>query len=323
MAARELGVLAALAKPASAAHVGRLTGLPATSVAVLLEACLAIELVAEVQPDAWALTTVGTVWLRDPQVAIDAEFAQAVCWQGLADLAPSLRAATPVGLRRFGPWETIYAGLAHLPAEVRRAWFAYDHGHSDSAFAEAIAVVRRDPPATLLDVGGNTGRFALALLRAESAVQVTILDHPGQVREARANLTAAGFAGRATATGLDLLDHAVPFPAAQQAVWMSQFLDCFAPADVISLLKRARAALTTTGSVWVLEICPDRQREPAAAASLRLASLYFTALANGVSRFYRGTDLIACAEAAGLHLSEAHDGLGSAHTLFRFQAQKS
>ena len=79
MAARELGVLAALATPACAAQVGRLTGLPATSIAVLLDACLAIELVAEIQPDEWALTTVGTVWLRDPQVAIDSEFSQTMC----------------------------------------------------------------------------------------------------------------------------------------------------------------------------------------------------------------------------------------------------
>jgi SAM-dependent methyltransferase len=286
-------------------------------VAVLLDACLAIGLVAEGAPDAWCLTTVGEVWLRDPQVAIDADFAQAVCWQGLADLPAALRAAKPIGLGRLGPWATIYEGLAQLPEDIRRPWFAYDHGHSDSAFVEAIGHVLRAAPRQVLDVGGNTGRFALALLAAEAQLAVTILDHPGQVSEASANLAAAGHAARAGAIGLDLLDHAVPFPGGQDAVWMSQFLDCFGPSDVTALLRRAAAALAPGGAVWVLEVCPDRQREPAAAASLRLASLYFTALANGVSRFYRASDLLELATTAGLRCAESHDGLGSAHTLFK------
>jgi hypothetical protein len=322
LAARDLGLLAAVRTPATADQLVHATGLPATSVAVLLEACLACELVAEVAPASWTLTTVGTVWLGDPQVVRDADFTHTVCWHGLADLPAALRAAAPVGLRRFGPWPTIYAGLTQLAPEVRRAWSAYDHGHSDSAFPAAIAQLRRTAPATVLDVGGNTGRFAVALLGADPQVRVTILDHPGQVSEAQANLAAAGHAARATAVGLDLGDPGQAFPTAQDAVWMSQFLDCFAPAEVVDLLSRARAALAPAGSVWVLEVCPDRQRVPAAAASLRLASLYFTALANGVSRFYRGSELIAWAAAAGLQMTEAHDGLGSAHTLFRFQAER-
>ena len=317
--ARDLGLLAALHGVAGqpAEQLATACHLPATSISVLLDACLAIGLVVESEPGCWSLTTTGAVWLRDPQVKIDADFAQVVCWHGLADLPASLQQAKPVGLRHFGPWATIYAGLAALPAEVRAPWFAYDHGHSDSAFQEAITLLRAAAPARVLDVGGNTGRFALALLAADPQVHVTILDHPGQVAEATANLAAAGVTERSTAHGLDLLDHAVAFPPGQDAVWMSQFLDCFGPADIVALLRRAVAALASGGAVWVLEVCPDRQREPAA-ASLRLASLYFTALANGVSRFYRGDDLIALASAAGLRLDVAYDGLGSAHTLFRF-----
>jgi hypothetical protein len=316
--ARDLGLLAALREGIPRATLSSHLGIPDTSVGTLLDACLVIELVAEDPSGVWSLTTIGAVWLTDPAISIEAEFTHAVCWHGLADLPESLRTGRPVGLSRFGPWLTIYEGLAHLPEEVRRPWFAYDHGHSDSAFGVCIAELRQAAPQRILDVGGNTGRFSLAVLAALPTTQITILDHPGQVAEARRNLDAAGFAERSTTTGIDLLDHERAFPTGQDAVWMSQFLDCFGPADIIALLRRARLALAPGGQVWVLECCPDRQSEPAAADSLRLASLYFTALANGVSRFYRGTDFVAFAEAAGLQLVSVQDGLGTAHSLFRF-----
>lgn len=320
--ARELGLLAALLQAGgggtSATDLERALKLPATSVSVLLDACLAIDLVAESTPGRWTLTTIGEAWLLDRGVIIDADFAHDVCWPGMADLAASLRTAKPVGLARFGPWATIYEGLAALPESIRKPWFAYDHGHSDTAFPTCIEHLRKAAPKRLLDVGGNTGRFATVLLRSVPDVSVTILDHPGQIAEAERNLAAAGFAARARTVAIDLLDHARPFPTGQDAVWMSQFLDCFGPADVVALMRRGRAALAPGGTLWVLEVCPDRQTEPAAAASLRLSSLYFTAIANGVSRFYRASDLLVLAEAAGLRSVEVVDGIGSAHSLFRF-----
>lgn len=323
-AARDLGVLAAVRSECgvSAETVAEATRLPRTSVDVLLDACLAVGLVAETpsEPSAWQLTTVGEVWLRDRQVVIDAEFVHAVCWEGLEDLEASLRDGRPAGLHRLGPWATVYEGLASLPEAVRAPWFAYDHQHSDAAFPSAIAHLRKAGVRRLLDVGGNTGRFTLELLRRDPDVTVTLLDHPGQVREAEANVAAAGFAGRVRFHGLDLLDHRVAFPMGQDAVWMSQFLDCFAPDDIVALLDRARAALAPGGRVWVLEVCPDRQRAPAAATSLRLASLYFTAIANGVSRFYRASDLLTYAGRAGLRPVGITDGLGTAHTLFELAA---
>jgi len=317
-AARDLGVLRAVrARAVTAADVAQATSLPMTSVEALLDACLAGNLVTEITPDFWHLTTIGEVWLLDSQLAADTEFTHDVCWGGLADLSQALRTAQPAGLARLGPWPTIYAGLAHLPPAIRASWFTYDHFHSDSAFPAALAALQACHPKTLLDVGGNTGRFSRLALTRLPSVHVTLLDLPSQVREAETNL--ADFHGRITCTGLDLLDHQRPFPGDMDAVWMSQFLDCFSPDDVVALLRRARAALAPGGSVWVLEVCPDRQNEPAAATSLRLASLYFTALANGVSRFYRATAYRHMAAQAGLEIVSETDGIGTAHTLFRLQ----
>jgi ubiquinone/menaquinone biosynthesis C-methylase UbiE len=316
-AARELGLLGALRRAnLTADQLASATGLPQTSIDALLEACLAIDLVEEAPDDRWQITRVGRVWLVDDGVQADADFAAHVCWHGMADLPAALTQARPVGLRHLGPWATIYEGLPQLPAAAREAWFAYDHGHSDRAFGEIVERMKARPRLTILDVGANTGRFACALLTAHAGATTTMLDHPGQLALADVALTEAGVRDRATLHGIDLLDADAPFPGTHDVVWISQCLDCFGPADIVHILRRARQALTPGGEVWVLEVCPDRQSSPAAAASLRLTSLYFIALANGVSRFYRGSDYLQLAAEAGLHPAEIIDGLGSAHSLF-------
>lgn len=317
-AARSLGVLARLRRGAATVEeVAATTGLPETSAAVLLEACLAAGLVAEEDDGRWSISRVGRVWLVDEKVQIDAAFTQEVCWAGLADLPDALRDGRPAGLRHLGSWATIYEGLMVLSPEVRAAWFNYDHGHSDSAFPSIVQRLVAHGPARLLDVGANTGRFSRAVLRALPQAEVTLLDHPAQLGEALRLLSEEGTAARATLRPTDLLEHAEPFPAGQSLVWMSQFLDCFGPNDVVALLGRAREALAPDGEVWVLEVCPDRQAYATAARSLRLQSLYFTALANGVSRFYRASEYETFASRAGLSTLAVEDGLGTAHTLIR------
>jgi len=323
-AARELGVCEALravaAKGLTATELAQQTAMPQTSIDTLLDALASGELVACDDEGRWRLTTVGLVWTTDPQVQVESTFTQEVCWQGLSDLPQSLAEAKPIGLRHLGPWASIYEGLTQLSPSVAKAWFDYDHGHSDSAFKAALEILADNPPAQLLDVGANTGRFALRALARLPATRMALVDLPKQLAEAETALNAAGFTDRVSLHAMDLLDQAQPFPGSHDAVWMSQFLDCFAPDDVIALFKRARAALGAGGVVYVLECCPDRQAEAAAAHCLRMESLYFVGIANGVSRFYPATVLIQYAEQAGLKLDQSWDNLGTAHSLFRFVA---
>jgi hypothetical protein len=97
---------------------------------------------------------------------------------------------------------------------------------------------------------------------------------------------------------------------------MSQFLDCFPPQDIISLLKRGRDALNPGGSLFIMEPCIDRQKHPQARLALVATSLYFTALANGTSRMYRASEMITFARNAGLTVTQEWSGLGEFQTLF-------
>lgn len=282
--------------------------LPLYGVRVLLEAGLGLDLVLQHEE---RYTSTKTAWflLHDALTRANMDFTQDVTYRGLFELEASIRSGRPEGLKNFGAWPTIYQALAHLPQPVRESWLAFDHYYSDVAFPAALPRVFQRKPRRLLDIGGNTGKWALACIRHDAAVEVTVLDLPGQLEMAKAQLQAAGASRVAFAEG-NLLDPQQPLPGGFDAIWMSQFLDCFSESQIVSILQRCAPALTADGRVYILEPLWDRQRYAAAAFCLQQTSLYFTALANGNSQMYRSTTLLACVAAAGFEVEEQHDGLG-------------
>ena len=224
MAARNMGVLAAV-------HASKSSGLLPAEVAaradvslyaarVLLEGCLALELVA-LESGRYRLTDAGRLWLLDEMVNVNANFVQDICFAGAARLEESLRTARPAGLSVFGDWPTIYEGLTQLPRAVQNSWFAFDHFYSDSAFPLVFPHVFEHRPKRLLDVGGNTGKWALHCLAQDPDVEITVLDHAGQLERLHQNAVAAGLEARLQTVALDLLDHGRAFPTGFDVVWMS------------------------------------------------------------------------------------------------------
>jgi hypothetical protein len=107
-------------------------------------------------------------------------------------------------------------------------------------------------------------------------------------------------------------------PGDMDLIWMSQFLSCFSEPAIATILKRAAAALGPRGQVLILDTFWDRQRYDIAAYCLINTSPYFTAVASGNSKVYQSADYVRLAEAAGLHLVSARDGIGYCHSLLRF-----
>jgi len=100
---------------------------------------------------------------------------------------------------------------------------------------------------------------------------------------------------------------------------MSQFLDCFSEPQILAILNQAADVLGENDSLFVLEPFWDCQRFNTGAYSINATSLYFTCLANGVSRMYCSTDIIAIAKEAGFALIAQHDDIGTGHTLLHFK----
>jgi hypothetical protein len=268
------------------------------------------------QDGRFSCSKAGWFLLNDPLVRVNMDFNHDVNYAGWFYLEEALLNGKPEGLKVFGDWPTIYEGLSQLPEQVRHSWLAFDHYYSDESFDEALNIVfGTSRPRTLLDVGGNTGRWALRCVAHDEAVRVTIMDLPQQLSLMRRQIAGQPGADRIAGHGVNLLDRATPFPQPFDVIWMSQFLDCFSEDEVTDILTRAASSMHRNTRLYIMETFWNRQRFETAAYCLTQISLYFTALANGNSKMYHSDDLIRCVEAAGLRVETIHDSLGKGHSL--------
>jgi ubiquinone/menaquinone biosynthesis C-methylase UbiE len=299
---------------ASAEEISARVGLGNYGVSVLLEMGASIGLVWR-RGDRYVLDKVGHFLLNDKMTRVNMNFVADVCYSAMGQLRESVQQAAPRGLREFGDWRTLYPGLTALPEPARASWFTFDHFYSNAAFVDALPMVFASSPRRIVDVGGNTGAWARACTGYDPSVRITLVDLPEQIAAARAVLHGSSVADRIELWAADVLDESQPLPRGADIVWMSQFLDCFAEDQIKSILARVSDVMRDGGVLFVLELFSDRQRHEAAAYSLNATSLYFTCIANGVSRMYRAGDFLRMLDAAGFEVAAQHDDLGLGHTL--------
>src|SRR5512145_1586581 len=255
LALRNLGILDLVKESEDGITIEEAAGklnLPVYGVKVLLEAGLSLEVV-RVENDLFHLTKTGWFLLCDDLTRVNMDFTNDVNYLGMFSLTESIKTGKPTGLKVFGEWPTVYEGLSQLPPHVQKSWFGFDHFYSDYAFPEIMPVVFRNNPSHILDVGGNTGKFALQCAQYNQDARITILDLPGQLAKAAQNIKAAGFDKRIDLFPVNLLDHTKPFPKNPDIIWMSQFLDCFSQEDISGLLRRSAESMHGNSALYILE----------------------------------------------------------------------
>ncbi|ATL47594.1 SAM-dependent methyltransferase [Chitinophaga caeni] len=318
-ALRDFGILKAIGDSDDGLTIEQIiqqVNLSRYAVRVLLEAGLGMELLI-VNDKKYKVTKTGHFIQHDTLTRINMDFSQDICYKGMFHLQESLQEGKPAGLKELGPWNTIYEGLSILPGTAKESWFNFDHYYSDLAFPTVLPTVFKHKPKNLLDIGGNTGKWSLTCVNYDPDVKVTIMDLPGQIGLATKNIEEKGMADRVDFYPTNILDESLPFPKDFDAIWMSQFLDCFSEAEIISILKRCREALSDNGFVFILEPFWNRQVFKSAAFCLQQTSLYFTAMANGNSQMYHTDDFFACIREAGLEIVEEDDSAGMNYTLLK------
>ena len=178
---RDAGVLQRVEQGGTAgvtlAEVAAGVPLPRYGIKVLLESGLGIGLFT-LSDDRYALTKLGHFVLHDPMTRINMDVVHEICYRGMFDLDRALREGRPAGLRTLGGWKTFYEGLSALEPRARASWLAFDHYYSDLAFPAALPLVFAGRPGRLLDVGGNTGKWAVQCARFDPDVRITIADLP-------------------------------------------------------------------------------------------------------------------------------------------------
>lgn len=330
-ALRNMGILDCISdarkKGITVSEIANKLNISVYGVGVLIEMGLGMGAI-KVHPDSaeddlrLTLGKIGFFLLKDQMTQVNMDFSEDICYLGAEDLEESIREGKPAGLKHLGNWKTVYQGLSQLTDQQKKSWFGFDHFYSDLAFPEALPIVFSNPCAHLFDIGGNTAKWAIACCKYNKDVKVSIIDLPGQTAVAEKNAAAAGFADRIGTLPCNVLDETTEFPKGANAVWMSQFLDCFSLEEITKILTKIHKSASADTDVYVLEPLWDKQRFEAAAYSLQATSLYFTCIANGNSKMYRFEELRHAIEIAGFELKEAHHNVGpNAYSLLRFRVK--
>ena len=287
-------------------EIAEAAGLSEYAAKVLMEASLSIGTVlVDTATDKYSLSKTGWFLLNDPATRVNVDFNHDVNYEGFFHLEEALLEGRPSG------------GLSSLPEQVKKSWFGFDHFYSDHSFDEALEIVFRYHPKRLMDVGGNTGRWALRCVDYDPDVRVTIVDLPQQLAMMREQTAGKPGADRIDGYAMDMLDPESRFPRDLQPdlIWMSQFLDCFSEEEILGILMRAAEVMGPDSRLAIMETFWDRQKYEPASFCLTMTSLYFTVMANGNSKMYHSDDMTRLVERAGLRVEEIHDGLGQGHSI--------
>lgn len=270
----------------------------------------------------FVLTSTGFFFLNDEMTIVNTNFNNDVCYLPMAHLESSILNEKPEGLKVFGEWKTVYEGLSQLPQKIQDSWFAFDHFYSDDVFDRILPIIFKNGAIKLMDIGGNTGKFAKLCVAYSPESTVTMVDLPGQINIAKEKTKLFNTAGNIQFYEADMLKPETKLPEGQGAIWMSQFLDCFSMPEVIAILKKCKDVMTDDTVVYILEPLINRQRFAAGSLVVQLTSLYFTVVANGNSRMYAYEDMEYMINAAGLEISEVTENLGICQTLIACKRKK-
>ncbi len=319
-ALRELGIFKNIFSKrkkggASITEIAKDLNITEYGIGVLLEIAASSDIVLINDNDKFELTKTGYFLYASETVNVNFNFTQEVCYKGLFHLTESIKTGKPEGLKELGNWNTIYEGLSIMPRNIADTWFKFDHHYSDAAFDEALTTVLRNKPKTIYDVGGNTGKFAIAACNTSKDVQVKMFDLPGQLNVALKNVKNSGFEDRVSGFEIDwLAKEQVAIPKGADSIWMSQFLDCFSEEEILSILTRLTASMDENTELLIMETFTDRQAFDNAKFALEATSLYFTVLANGNSKMYPAKVFLKLIDKAGLKLKEDLQ-IGEYHTI--------
>ncbi|MEI6897968.1 MAG: methyltransferase [Psychromonas sp.] len=320
---RDLGILAVLDNAPktglNAQQISAQSGVSEYGVKVLLDMALSAFIVTWEKPN-YIIAKLGYFLLHDGMTRANLDFTADVCYAGMMHLTEAIQEGTPAGLKELGDWSTIYEGLSRLPKKAQKSWFEFDHFYSDRSFPLLLKKIFTHKPKRIFDVGGNTGKWSLQCVNYDNQVEMTIIDLPQQIDVAMKNIATTGFSDRVKGYPINMLDKTSMLPTGADIWWMSQFLDCFSPMEILNILQRVRNAMKADAKVYILELFWDAQKYSAATLSLNATSLYFTCLANGNSRFYRSSDFLEIVEQAGFNVVERSDNIGLGHTLLELEA---
>lgn len=304
----DLGIMELLEeKPSAENEIIKTLNLDEYSVRTLLQIGELNNIVTQ-EKGVYRLTKTGKLFLYDDMTKANFKFVRDVCYLGASELTNSFKEQKPKGLQTFiGDYETIYPALTILPQRIKESWYEFDHLYSDNCFDEVFKIISKKYN-SIFDIGGNTGKFEKVCLKYNPNFDITMLDLKVNIDSIKGNEELKGCKFHP----INVLDKNPNYPAiCNSAVFMSQFLDCFSKKDIYKILTDLKAVIDNSSSIYILEPYTDEQKFFGAEYSLAHTSLYFTCMANGVSKMYTLKEMKEIIETSGLIIKNCIKNIGN------------
>jgi acetylserotonin N-methyltransferase len=144
---------------------------------------------------------------------------------------------------------------SQLPAERARLISDYMHAHSVTSAAGLARRVDLSDASHVLDVGGGSGCFSIALTRRYPQLRCTIFDLPPVAELVASRAAAEGVSARVAVRGGDFFVDS--WPTGHDVVLLSNILHDWEEERCVELLRRAYVSLPRSGRVLVHEMLLD------------------------------------------------------------------
>ena len=140
----------------------------------------------------------------------------------------------------------------------RASFIAAMHAISGPLADDVVARLRPPPFHHLLDVGGASGTWALAFLRAVPGSRATIFDLPDAIQQARDRLAGSPLADRVSLVAGDFYKDELP--AGVDFAWLSAIIHQHSRQHNRELFAKVRAALASGGWIAIRDMVMEPSR---------------------------------------------------------------
>ncbi|MFB3852344.1 MAG: methyltransferase [Vicinamibacterales bacterium] len=165
--------------------------------------------------------------------------------------------------------------IADRGQDWARPFIAAMHWRGRQQAPSVVNLIGVDGVGRVLDVGGGSGIFSMAFVRAAAGINAVVFDLPAVVPLAKNYIETEGFAAQVSVEPGDYLTD--PLPSGFDLVLMSAVIHSNSPEENRLLVRKAAAALNSGGRVAIVDwVMSEDRTEPAIGALFALNMLVGT-----------------------------------------------
>lgn len=142
--------------------------------------------------------------------------------------------------------------------EATKAFIEAMHVRAKVTAAQNLPAMSPEKAKNIIDVGGASGSYTIAFLRANPALRATLFDRPQVVEMARKRLTEEGLLDRVTLVAGDF--YVDPLPTGHDFALVSAIIHQNSPEENVALFRKVRDALVPGGRILIRDhvMSPDK-----------------------------------------------------------------